>query len=62
MPYLPHSLADLLGKDIYDAAAIAELDEADRPRALPLNVALRYIEQLLIGLAAAHERGLVHRL
>jgi formylglycine-generating enzyme required for sulfatase activity/serine/threonine protein kinase len=61
MPYLPKSLADLLGKDIYDAAATAELDEKDRPRALPLSVALRYIEQLLIGLSAAHERGLIHR-
>jgi formylglycine-generating enzyme required for sulfatase activity/serine/threonine protein kinase len=61
MPFLPVSLADRLGKDIYDAATIAELPEADRPKSLPLNDVLRYFEQLLIGLSAAHERGLIHR-
>ena len=61
MPYLPLSLADKLGRDIYDAAALAELDEASKPKNLPLADALRYIEQLLTGLAAAHEQGLIHR-
>jgi formylglycine-generating enzyme required for sulfatase activity/serine/threonine protein kinase len=61
MPFLPVSLADRLGKDIYDVAAIAELPESDRPKSLPLDDALRYFEQLLIGLSAAHKRGLIHR-
>ena len=61
MPFLPLSLADKLGKDIYDANALAELSESDRPKNIALNDAIRYIEQLLIGLSAAHERGLIHR-
>ena len=61
MAYLPRSLTELLGKDVYDAAAVAELPENERPRALPLNDALSYLTQLLSGLSAAHAQGLVHR-
>jgi formylglycine-generating enzyme required for sulfatase activity/serine/threonine protein kinase len=61
MAYLPRSLTELLGKDVYDAAAVAELPENDRPRSLPLSDALNYLTQLLSGLAAAHKLGLVHR-
>ena len=61
MPYLPHSLADELGKDVFDVKALAELPEAQRPKALALERVLHISEQLLKGLAAAHAKGLVHR-
>ena len=61
MPFLPNSLTDRLGKDIYDAAAIEELPEAERPRALSQEAALKWLDQLLQGLAAAHDKHLVHR-
>ncbi len=61
MPYLPNSLTDLLGKDVYDARAIEELPESDRPRSLPLAQSLTIVDQLLQGLSAAHDQGLVHR-
>ncbi|MBB6086791.1 SUMF1/EgtB/PvdO family nonheme iron enzyme [Wenzhouxiangella marina] len=61
MPYLPRSLADELGKDIFDVNALEELPEAQRPRALPLERSLDVLEQLLTGLAAAHAKGLIHR-
>jgi hypothetical protein len=60
MPYLPNSLTDLLGKDVYDARAIEELPESDRPRSLPLAQSLTIVDQLLQGLSAAHDQGLVH--
>jgi formylglycine-generating enzyme required for sulfatase activity/serine/threonine protein kinase len=61
MPYLSHNLSSLIGKDVFDAAAVAELPEPDRPRNLPLDKCLTIIEQLISGLAAAHAKGLVHR-
>ncbi|AKS41454.1 protein kinase domain-containing protein [Wenzhouxiangella marina] len=61
MPYLPNSLADELGKDVFDRKALEELPEAQRPRALPLERSLELMEQVLKGLAAAHGKGLIHR-
>lgn len=61
MPYLPNSLAQELGKDVFDVNALAELAESERPRALPMEQALDAVEQTLKGLAAAHAHGLVHR-
>ncbi|MDZ7792051.1 MAG: SUMF1/EgtB/PvdO family nonheme iron enzyme [Xanthomonadales bacterium] len=61
MPYLPRSLSDELGKDVFDVSALEELPEAQRPRALPLERALEILEQILTGLAAAHAKGLIHR-
>ncbi|AKS41448.1 SUMF1/EgtB/PvdO family nonheme iron enzyme [Wenzhouxiangella marina] len=61
MPYLPHSLADELGKDVFDVKAVQELPADQRPRALPLERSLAILEQLLKGLAAAHGKGLIHR-
>src|SRR6056297_548118 len=61
MPYLPHSLADELGRDVFDVKALEELREAERPRALRLARALALLEQILSGLASAHGRGLIHR-
>ncbi|WP_376696536.1 bifunctional serine/threonine-protein kinase/formylglycine-generating enzyme family protein [Wenzhouxiangella sp. EGI_FJ10305] len=61
MPYLPRSLADELGRDVFDVKALEELPEGQRPRALPMERALEILEQVLRGLAAAHSRGLIHR-
>ncbi|MDZ7792049.1 MAG: serine/threonine-protein kinase [Xanthomonadales bacterium] len=61
MPYLPHALADELGKDVFDTLALEELPEEQRPRALPMDRALDILGQILNGLAAAHSRGLIHR-
>ncbi len=61
MPYLPRSLADEIGRDVFDARALAELPEEEHPCALPLEQALKVLEQVLEGLAAAHVKGLVHR-
>jgi len=61
MPYLPHALSELCGKDVFDKRAIEDLNENERPKALQLNQALNYIEQILTGIAAAHKKSLVHR-
>ena len=61
MPYLPHSLADELGKDVFDVQALADLPDNQHPRSLPVDRCLRIGEQLIEGLAAAHQNGLVHR-
>ncbi|WP_376696535.1 SUMF1/EgtB/PvdO family nonheme iron enzyme [Wenzhouxiangella sp. EGI_FJ10305] len=61
MPYLPRSLADQLGRDVFDVKALEELPDDQRPRALPMEHALEILEQVLRGLAAAHSRGLIHR-
>ncbi|MFT6269490.1 MAG: serine/threonine-protein kinase [Alphaproteobacteria bacterium] len=61
MPYLPKSLSELLGKDVFDKRALEELDTSDHPKALPLNQCLEILEQILQGLSAAHEKGLIHR-
>ncbi|HIG42305.1 MAG: serine/threonine-protein kinase [bacterium] len=61
MPYLPRSLANLLGRDVFDAEAVEELTETERPRSLALPTVLEYLSQTLKGLAAAHDKGLVHR-
>lgn len=61
MPYMPRSLADELGRDVFDPRAIAELAPEHRPRHLEPRRALDCAEQLLRGLAAAHAKGLVHR-
>ncbi|WP_376696530.1 SUMF1/EgtB/PvdO family nonheme iron enzyme [Wenzhouxiangella sp. EGI_FJ10305] len=61
MPYLPRSLSDELGRDVFDVKALEELPEQQRPRALPMDLSLEILEQVLHGLAAAHDRGLIHR-
>ncbi len=61
MPYLKQSLADLLGKDVFETRAVEELNDNERPKALSYEVAAHYFSQILDGMAAAHEQGLVHR-
>ena len=61
MPYYPESLADRIGKDVFVAGAQAELEEAERPRALAYDEGMRILGQVLEGLAAAHGSGIVHR-
>ncbi|WP_299083113.1 bifunctional serine/threonine-protein kinase/formylglycine-generating enzyme family protein [uncultured Paraglaciecola sp.] len=61
MPYLPHSLKDELGSDATDASVIAELEPEDKPKRLPISLALNYLEQLLLALKDVHKVGLVHR-
>jgi len=61
MPYLPHSLRDILGQDVFDKRALEELPAEQQPVSLPLNQALPLLEQILSAMAAAHNKGLVHR-
>ena len=61
MPYLPHALAEELGRDVFDVRALEELPPNERPRALPMERSLALLEQILRGMAAAHARGLIHR-
>ena len=61
MPYLKQSLADLLGKDVFDKRAIAELPSHQQPKALDYPTALAYFEQILEGMNDAHSVHLVHR-
>jgi TonB family protein len=59
-PYLPDSLADLIGCDLTDPARLADLSENHQPRPLAVDRALAVMEQLLVALATAHDQGLVH--
>jgi formylglycine-generating enzyme required for sulfatase activity len=61
MPYLPKSLADEIGKDVFDTGALTELPKEKHPKALPLDVALKLLQQIIQGIADAHKQGLVHR-
>ncbi len=61
MPYLPRSLVAEVGRDVFDVNAINDLEENERPHAMPLEKALTTMHQLLQGVAAAHEHQLVHR-
>ena len=56
MPYLAAHLPFEIGKDDPDC-----LDEAERPRRLPLARALVVLKQLASALAIMHRRGMVHR-
>jgi TPR repeat protein/serine/threonine protein kinase len=61
MNYLPRSLVDEIGKDVFSRAGAAELPAALQPRPLPLPRALAILQQVLLGLTAVHQAGLVHR-
>ena len=61
MPYVASHLGQLLGRDVFDRAALAELDRSDHPRALPLEQCLTLLRQVLQGMKVAHGHGLVHR-
>jgi TonB family protein len=59
-PFLPDSLADLIGCDLSDPARLADLPENHQPRPLAVDRSLAVMEQLLVALATAHDQGLVH--
>ena len=61
MDYVPDDLQQHLGKDVFDRAALDELDQSAHPRALPLEQCLTLLHQILQGMKAAHAHGLVHR-
>ena len=61
MDYVPDDLQQHLGKDVFDRAALDELDQSAHPRALPLEQCLTLLHQVLQGMKAAHAHGLVHR-
>ncbi len=61
MPYLRHSLAQDIGKDVQDVHVIAELPVEQRPRPLPFEKASLILKQLLQALKTVHEADLVHR-
>lgn len=61
MPYLPNSFKDELGSDATDISVIADLPASEKPRALPLNKAIDYLQQILQAMSEVHSAGLVHR-
>ena len=61
MDYVPNDLQQHLGKDVFDRAALDELDQSAHPRALPLEQCLTLLRQILQGMKAAHGYKLVHR-
>ena len=61
MDYVPNDLQQHLGKDVFDRAALDELDQSAHPRALPLEQCLTLLHEILQGMKAAHAHGLVHR-
>ena len=61
MRYMAESLADRIGRDVFDEKAQAALPEGERPRALDHAEGARILGQVLEGLSAAHGKGLVHR-
>ena len=61
MPYVESHLGQLLGRDVFDRAALDELDQSAHPKALPLEQCLTLLHQILQGMKAAHAHGLVHR-
>ncbi len=60
-PYIPGCLADLLGNDVFEPAAIQQLPEAQRPRRLKPQRVMQIFEQALVALEQMHSEGRVHR-
>ena len=50
MPYLPKSLKDLLGQDVFDSRAQEELPVSERPRALAPEQTWPLLQQILQGI------------
>ena len=61
MPYLERSLVDEIGKDVLTTEALNELPSALRPRKLPMLRVIEVLTEVLSGLSAVHEAGLIHR-
>jgi serine/threonine protein kinase len=53
--------AAALGRFVREAQAVAALSHPNIEGAIPLRKALDYAQHVASGLAAAHERGIVHR-
>lgn len=61
MPWHVANLRRDIGRDTSDPQRLAELPEAERPRALAPARAAVVLRQLCLGLAALHAKGVVHR-
>ena len=61
MPYLEHSLVDEIGKDVFSAGALEELEADLRPRKIPVALTVRVLAEILEGMKTVHKEGLVHR-
>lgn len=61
MPYLPHSLADELGKDAFTQGTLEHLAKNKHPKRLAPSQAIGYLKELLEALSAVHQAGLIHR-
>ncbi len=61
MPYLPQSLENEIGKDAFTKGKLEETPKSLHPRKLASSRALAIVEQILEGMSAVHQAGLVHR-
>ncbi|BDX06382.1 serine/threonine protein kinase [Planctobacterium marinum] len=61
MPYLPTSLEQEIGKDAFTRGKLEETPKELHPRKLASARALEILKQILEGMSAVHEAGLIHR-
>lgn len=61
MPWMTANLRREIGRDVVAPSVIARLNEHERPRPVSPSRACRIVRQTAAGLAALHERGIVHR-
>jgi serine/threonine-protein kinase len=61
MPFIPRTLVDEIGKDVFSQGALRELSKEQYPRRIATAQAINYLKQLATALCAVHQHGLVHR-
>lgn len=61
MPFMAANLIGEIGRDIGEKVDVATLSPRRRPRPVPVGRAMAILRQIVRGVSALHQRGIVHR-